>query len=543
MERIIHDLVQGSPEWHQFRLEHDGASEAAAMLGLSKKVTRNELLHQKHTGVAREFSDFVQERILDNGHVVEALARPLVETIIEDQLYPATYSYGRLSASCDGITMGGDTAFEHKQWAAALAESVKRGELPEEHQPQCQQVLHVTGAERLIFVVSDGTSANLVWMWVYPDPAWIHRIEAGWIQFHSDLDAYMPPEVIPAAVAAPQMALPALSIQVSGSITLIDNLSLFGSQLQAFVERINKTPQTDQDFADLEATVKTLKTAEEALDAAESSALAQTASIDEMRRTVGLYRDLARQNRLVVEKLVKAEKENRRNAIIQGGKDEFAKRVAAINHRLGKPFMPAVPADFAGAIKGLKTLTSIQNAVDTELARATIEANEIGGRIQDNLNSLRELATDHAFLFADAAQLVLKANDDLVTLIKVRISEHKAAEEKRLEADRERIRQEEAAKAEAKVKAEQEAAAKASAPEIHHPTNTGLPPVVAVTPAQHAAIHESATIPVPTTLNETQVLVASFLKSREWGKGEEAKARAVILEFLKFTAEAGRKAA
>jgi predicted phage-related endonuclease len=526
MERIIHDLVQGSPEWHQFRLEHDGASEAAAMLGLSKKVTRNELLHQKHTGVAREFSDFVQERILDNGHVVEALARPLVETIIEDQLYPATYSYGRLSASCDGITMGGDTAFEHKQWAAALAESVKRGELPEEHQPQSQQVLHVTGAERLIFVVSDGTAANLVWMWVYPDPAWIHRIEAGWIQFHSDLDAYMPPEVIPAAVAAPQMALPALSIQVSGSIALTDNLSLFGSQLQAFVERINKTPQTDQDFADLEQTVKTLKTAEEALDAAESSALAQTASIDEMRRTVGLYRDLARQNRLVVEKLVKAEKENRRNAIIQGGKDEFAKRVTAINHRLGKPFMPAIPADFAGAIKGLKTLTSIQNAVDTELARATIEANEIGGRIQDNLNSLRELATDHAFLFADAAQLVLKANDDLVTLIKVRISEHKAAEEKRLEADRERIRQEEVAKLAAQQQTApvvQQSAAVASTPAT-------VTPVAKADPAAAVVDHQDE--------------IARFLNERIPDKQRNA-ARAVLVEFVKWQSAQvpGRKAA
>jgi len=30
---IEHDLVQGSPEWHAFRDEHDGSSEAAAMLG------------------------------------------------------------------------------------------------------------------------------------------------------------------------------------------------------------------------------------------------------------------------------------------------------------------------------------------------------------------------------------------------------------------------------------------------------------------------------------------------------------------------------
>ena len=49
----VHKLIQGSPEWHQFRLAHYGASEAAAMLGLSAKVTRTELLQAKKTGIAQ----------------------------------------------------------------------------------------------------------------------------------------------------------------------------------------------------------------------------------------------------------------------------------------------------------------------------------------------------------------------------------------------------------------------------------------------------------------------------------------------------------
>lgn len=88
----IHELVQGSPEWQAFRLTHHGASEAAAMLGLSKKTTRSELLRIKHTGTPKEFSDWVQVNILDYGHQVEALARPLVEEIIGDDLYPVTCS-------------------------------------------------------------------------------------------------------------------------------------------------------------------------------------------------------------------------------------------------------------------------------------------------------------------------------------------------------------------------------------------------------------------------------------------------------------------
>ena len=108
--------------------------------------------------------------------------------------------------------------------------------------------------------------------------------------------------------------------------------------------------------------------------------------------------------------------------------------------------MPVIQADFAGVIRGKKTIASLHDAVDTELARAKIEANAIADRIEINLNSLRDMAKDHAFLFADIAQIVQKENDDLVALIKVRIADHAAAEQKRLDGERERIRAEEQAK-------------------------------------------------------------------------------------------------
>jgi len=59
MERITHNFNQGSDAWLAFRAKKHGASEAAAMLGISKLTTRNELLRLKHTGVGKEFSDYV----------------------------------------------------------------------------------------------------------------------------------------------------------------------------------------------------------------------------------------------------------------------------------------------------------------------------------------------------------------------------------------------------------------------------------------------------------------------------------------------------
>ena len=460
----IHSLIQGSDAWHQFRLEHYGASEAAPMLGLSPKVKRNELLYMKKTGTAKEFSDWVQSNILDYGHEVEALARPLVEAMIGEDLYPVTCSDGMLSASCDGLTMSEDTAFEHKQWNEKLAAAVLDDELPDEFMPQCQQIMMVTKATRVIFTVSDGTPEKLVFMEVFPDPAWFNRIRAGWEQFEKDLADYQHVEVLPAAVATPALDLPALSIRVNGAISLQSNLVIFGDRLNAFIDGINKNPSDDQAFADCEAAVKVLQKAQDALEAAEASALAQTADIDDMRKTVAMYSELARTNRLMLEKLVKARKETIRIEIMQGGKDKAAEHIAGLNNRLGKPYMPTVPVDFAGVMKGKKSIASLRDAVDTELSRFKIDANAIADKIQHNLNTLRDIAGDHKFLFADAAQIVLKANDDCTALIRLRIAEHKEAEENRLAAERERIHEEERIKAEAKVKAEQEAAVRDAAP-------------------------------------------------------------------------------
>ena len=86
-----HNLVQGSQEWHEFRSNHFGSSEAAAMLGLSKQLSRNDLLLYKKTGKSKEYSDWVQANILDYGHEVEAMARELLESELGDELYPVVF--------------------------------------------------------------------------------------------------------------------------------------------------------------------------------------------------------------------------------------------------------------------------------------------------------------------------------------------------------------------------------------------------------------------------------------------------------------------
>lgn len=452
-QRISHNLVQGSPEWDQFRLEHDGASEAAAALATKgSKTTRDELLRLKKTGIAKDFSDFVRRKFED-GHEAEAAARPIVEEIIGEPLYPQTYSYGRLSASCDGLTASDQIAFEHKIWNARKAEIVAAGEVPEEDADQCQQVMHVTGAEKLIYVVSDGTRENMVYVWVQPDPERVKRIIAGWDLFHKDLEDYVPVEVIPAAVARPTLDLPVPVIEASGAIAVFSNLTEFGAMLDAFIKGLPEKPDSDQDFADCKAAVAKLKAAEEALDAGEARAIAQLSEIDAMRREKKLYFDLSRNTRLALEKLVDAREKAIKVEVVQEGKDKLAAHIAAINKRLRGVQMPPIAADFAAAIKGKKTIKGLRDGVAELLTAKRLEADEIAGKIQDNLQQLEAVA-DYAFLFNDRAAIVMKAADDLALLIKSRIQDHKAAEEARAAAERERIRAEEAARVQAEKDAE-----------------------------------------------------------------------------------------
>jgi hypothetical protein len=298
--------------------------------------------------------------------------------------------------------------------------------------------------------------------WYEPDLALRAEIIAGWKQFDADLAAYVPPAAAgPALVAAPVQALPAVTVQVAGEIAIKDNFRAFETALRDFLEhRLIREPKTDQQFADLEVQIKAMKGAEAALESAEAQMLAQIEPVSTAKATKDLLHKLVRDNRLMAEKLLASEKERRRGEIVAGGITALREHVAALTQRLGKPYLPAIPADFAGAIKGKKSLASMEDAVGVELSRAKIEANRITDLIDTNLKALRELASEHAFLFADTATLVLKAPDDCRAVITSRITEHKTAEAARLEAEREKIRKEEAERLEREQKEREAAAAR-----------------------------------------------------------------------------------
>jgi putative phage-type endonuclease len=477
MRKLHTEIKPNTPEWLDLRATKFNASEAAAMMGASNYMTRTELMALKKAGVCAPVTKQMQY-LFDRGHAAEESARPIASAMVGEKLIPAVMTAGNLLASLDGRSESGELIWEHKLWNASLAAAVQDGELTPAYYWQLEQQLLVSGADEVLFVVSDGTSENLVSMFYAPVPGRAEQLIAGWAQFEEDMKAYVHVEASPAAVGKAPDELPALRIELTGMVTG-SNLKAFEESALAVIGSVKTKLTTDQDFADAKKAVKWCGDVESAVAEAKKQALSQTQSIDELFRSLDRISANARETRLKVDKLVKAQELSIKTEIKQAGETALAEHIAAINKRLGSVQLPPIAADFAGAMKGKSKLDNMRDAIDTELARAKIEANAVAESIAANLETLRELAGDHRSLFGDRQQLVLKANDDLIAVIKSRISEHEAEQAKKLEAQREQIRAEELAK----LASENEASKAPAAPE----------PAAAIARPAPAAVAQAAT--------------------------------------------------
>lgn len=449
------NLVQGTPEWHQHRATHHNASDAPAMMGCSPYKTRTQLLDELSGKVSAEIDAGLQKRF-DDGHKFEALSRPLAEEIIGEELFPCVGEDGKLSASFDGLTLMYDTAFEHKSLnddlRAVMTEVCIGIELPLHYRVQMEQQCMVSGADRVLFMASKWDGETLVeerHCWYTPVAELRAQIVAGWAQLEQDLVNHKPAVAEIAATGHAPESLPALHIELTGLVTA-SNLAEFRDSAIAVFKGISTDLHTDQDFADADKTVKWCGDIETRLKAAKDHALSQTQSIDELFRAIDSISAEARSKRLELEKLVKARKEAVRGEIAYAGRDAIHEHYATINATLGEHAIqvPAtIGAELNAAIKGKRTVASIRDAVDTAVASLKIAASQKADQVRACVAVMTEQAKGHESLFADRVALcATRSPDDLSNLITVRIGEHQSREAARIDAEREKIRAEEAAK-------------------------------------------------------------------------------------------------
>jgi putative phage-type endonuclease len=447
MSRII-EVKQGTPEWAAHRARHLNASDAAAMLGISSHKTRGQLLREMASGLSPDVDAHTQERF-DQGHELEAQALPVAEEMIMDALYPMVLSDDidglPLSASFDGLTGDMSTSWENKTGNTRLMDSLSRGIIPAEYHPQMEQGLLLSGAQQCLFTASNGSTEDGTFImrdaFYLPNRELRERLLAGWKQFRVDLAGYKHGSegLSSPVVGRAPVGLPALLIQVVGSVTR-SNLPEFRDHAIALFRRINTDLQTDADFLDAEEAVKFCKDIEGRLAAAKQHALSQTASIDDLFRAVDGISAEARCKRLELEKLVKIRKDSRRLEIMDKARTALTLHVAGINDTMPIKIVgtPAFHLDLQAAIKGLRTIQSVQDACDQALANAKIATSQIAERVRVNCAVLDEFLT-YATLIPDRERLALeKSPDDLRNLIEARIRQHVEAE--RLRAETERLR-------------------------------------------------------------------------------------------------------
>lgn len=500
---------QGSPEWKESRKKTHNASDYPSAQGVSKKFTRSALIAEVATGIDREFSPFM-EKILENGHRVEEMARQIAEEIIGESLFPivATSDDGYLGASSDGATMFLNIGWECKQWNADLAVIVAKGIVPETHVGQLDQQGEVFGFDKILFMVTDGTPERCVYCWHVPSEEAKAKIRPTWAQFDKDAAVYTPEELKPTAVADAIEELPVLTMQLIGQVTS-SNLSTYQTVVLDRIKAINTTLVTDSDFFNAGKMVKFLDDGEKQLELEKSKALAQTQSIDELFRTIDNLKAEMRSKRLTLEKLVNAEKDNRKTEIVSAARQQYIEHLYDISMRVGSNLIPSLAASyFADAIKGLKSIDSMRDKVSVALANAKIDANAIADRIEENRNTVEDMS-----LLPDFATICTKPPDDFAALLAMRIAQRKESEEKRLEAERERISAEEKKRAEAKVIEDALAA-----------------PAMQIV-VESVKSKEDAVI-------DNQDNISSFMASREFGK-DANRIRAVLVEYIKWVAERG----
>jgi len=456
---IIENMVQGSDAWHQLRQQRFTASEAAAVFGDHKYMTRNDLLKQKKTGITPEVSEH-QQRIFDNGHKFEAAARSIAEKITGEELYPCTCEddTGTYLASMDGLDMLATFGWEHKTMNESLRTATAET-LDEHYKWQMDHQMMVTGCERILFMASTGSEDDCVSFWYERDEDRIQRLLAGWEQFKADLDAYEPqPEKVTATGTAPD-SLPALVVELTGAVRA-SNLAEFKDIALARIASIKTELVTDEDFATAEKTIKFLDKAEKELENTKAAALQQTASIDELFKTIDHLKAEMRDKRLLLNRTVKAEKENRKAQIVEQADKAFT---AWLNQQ-ASPAPVSVHFAPAIAMKGKRTICGLQSAADDALAAAKVEAKQQIDLFKSNLAILEAKGKEHRFLFSDWKQLIAKQPEDLESTITARIAEHEQREQAKLEAERERIRREEEAKAKAEAEHLQREEQQAAAP-------------------------------------------------------------------------------
>ena len=170
----IERLHQNTPEWHRWRMQGIGASDAPVIMGETAFKTPRTLWSIK-TGRVQERSAGPAAR---RGRELERFARRAYERQTGIQVEPLCLVHERLDwmrASLDGLSFDGSTLVEIKCPLSLLDRaSAEQGRIPPHYHAQLQHQLEVSGAEEAHYWSFDGRAGCLVK--IRPDRDYMQRL-------------------------------------------------------------------------------------------------------------------------------------------------------------------------------------------------------------------------------------------------------------------------------------------------------------------------------------------------------------------------------
>lgn len=156
------NLKQGSPEWHEFRRNHIGGSDAAVCVQQSPYMTPYDLYLEKiGLGTNRSINSYMQK-----GIDLEEPARKAFEETMGVSVFPTVRKSQKvhfMAASLDGLDIDGKIAVEIKCPSnMTYHQMALDGQVPEHHMPQLQHQISVLGLDGIYFFSYTPTSNAIV---------------------------------------------------------------------------------------------------------------------------------------------------------------------------------------------------------------------------------------------------------------------------------------------------------------------------------------------------------------------------------------------
>jgi len=228
-----------------------------------------------------------------------------------------------------------------------------------------------------------------------------------------------------------------------------NNLPAFSKEIKSQLAEINTELKTDNDFAEAEDFVKSLKKAEDELKEAKER-IFETGDLSEINATINELSELCREKRLDLNKQVKQRKEDIKSEMVT--KSIFAVNEAAKDLKYAK-FIEAVPrSEYENQLKSKRTIQSMQDALDRFVGITITDLTDKNKQMSERAELIKTLIKGNESLFNFDS---LMTNENAPQFITERIEAHEKQVKEAAEAKAKELAEQQAKKEQAESVNEQ----------------------------------------------------------------------------------------